>query len=211
MHFGACATLGRVAESGVFPLLGQTVSRIADHTNQCKITLGGNLAGTIRYREASLPLWIADAQAQLAGPQGLWSVPFDSVFDGRLRLEAQALLLSFSIPEPAAKWPFVHYKFVRADKIDYPLFTLVAARDDNGLIRLALSGVCCAPLRNADMEAAINDRKGTVEQRAQAAIERLPGPVLDDHLGSAEYRLFRLGLALRDAIDTLEGHSDAKA
>ncbi len=211
LHMGACATLSQVAESGLFPMLGETVARIADHTNQCKITLGGNLAGTIPYREAALPLLIADARAQVASALGNRCVPLRSIFDGRLRLEEQELLLFLDIPEPATRWPFVHEKLVRADKMDYPLFTLVAAKDDAGWIRLALSGLCDGPLRDAGMEDALNDPRTAVELRVKAAMERIPAPVLGDHLGSAAYRLFRLELALLDTIHHLEGQEDAKA
>lgn len=211
LHLGAWITLNQVTESRLFPLLGQTVARIADHTNQCKITLGGNLAGAIRYREAALPLLIADAQAHFASLQGQRTVPLADVFCGRLQPEAAGLLLGFNVPEPATKWPFVHEKLVHADKIDYPLFTLAAARDENGRIRLALSGLCDAPFRDGGMEAALNDPQAPVAQRVRAAIERLPAPVLDDTLGSAAYRLFRLELALGDALRALEGEHNAPA
>ena len=54
--FGSARTLREIQDSGLFPLLGLAGGRIADHTIQCKLTLGGNLAGTIRYHEALLPL-----------------------------------------------------------------------------------------------------------------------------------------------------------
>lgn len=211
LHVGACATLSQVTESGLFPMLGQTVARIADHTNQCKITVGGNLAGTIQYREASLPLLIADAQAEITSTRGTRSVSLPSVFDGRLRLDGSELLLSLSMPGAAAKWPFVHEKLVRADKMDYPLCTVVVAKDDAGFLRLALSGLCDAPLRDQGMEAALNDPQKAVEQRVKAAMKRIPAPVLDDHVGSAAYRLFRLEGALCDAVHALEGEQNAKA
>jgi CO/xanthine dehydrogenase FAD-binding subunit len=59
--FGAALTLDEVARSGLFPLLGLAAGRIADHTIQLKLTLGGNLAGTIIYHETMLPLLLADA------------------------------------------------------------------------------------------------------------------------------------------------------
>ena len=54
---GAALSLTRIAEEDLFPLLSLTVRRIADHTIQDKITLGGNIAGTIIFRESVLPLW----------------------------------------------------------------------------------------------------------------------------------------------------------
>ena len=50
-------------------LLSLAAGRIADHTIQCKLTLGGNLAGTIHYHETLLPLLLADAVIHIAGPK----------------------------------------------------------------------------------------------------------------------------------------------
>ncbi len=47
---GAALTLSDITRANLFPLLGKAAGRIADHTMQCKITLGGNIASTIVYR-----------------------------------------------------------------------------------------------------------------------------------------------------------------
>lgn len=49
---GSALTLTHVSDSNVFPLLSKTASRVADRTARNKITLGGNIAGEICYREA---------------------------------------------------------------------------------------------------------------------------------------------------------------
>lgn len=61
LHIGSVCTLYEISKSKLFPLLGLCCGRIADHTNQCRITLGGNLSGTIMYRETSLALLVSDA------------------------------------------------------------------------------------------------------------------------------------------------------
>ena len=53
VSIGAAETLNGVACWNGFPLLTKCCQRIADHTAQCKITLGGNVAGTVIYREAA--------------------------------------------------------------------------------------------------------------------------------------------------------------
>ncbi len=67
---GTANSLSQISESKLFPLLGTAAGRIADHTNQCRITLGGNLCATIIYRETSLPLLLCDAKVVLCGPKG---------------------------------------------------------------------------------------------------------------------------------------------
>jgi CO/xanthine dehydrogenase FAD-binding subunit len=84
---GSAITLTQIAESGYFPLLSEIVSRIADHTIQDKITIGGNLASTIIYREASLPLKLTNCRVKVLNNNGINEVQFSDVFDGRLHLQ----------------------------------------------------------------------------------------------------------------------------
>ena len=60
-------TLTNIAEKNYFPLLSLAVKRIADHTIQDKITLGGNLLGTIIYKEAILPLLLSNSRVVIQG------------------------------------------------------------------------------------------------------------------------------------------------
>ena len=60
LFFGAALTLTTIRESGLYPLLSHAAGRIADHTVQCKLTLGGNLAQHPRcwyYRNALTHCW----------------------------------------------------------------------------------------------------------------------------------------------------------
>lgn len=143
---GAAVTLTQIEDSGLFPLLGRTAARIADHTIQGKITLGGNLAGTIKYREAALPLLLCHCTAHVMTAGGEEERPFDQVFDGRLTLDDGEFLLNLSVPEEEAARPGRHAKRTRLDKIDYPLATLCAVRDGD-TIRAAVSGYAAAPAR----------------------------------------------------------------
>jgi len=68
---GGCVSLRQIKDSRLFPLLSAICGRIADHTNQCRITLGGNLCGAIRYRETALALLLTDADIVLFGLDGM--------------------------------------------------------------------------------------------------------------------------------------------
>ena len=85
LTIGSAVTLTKIAELNFFPLLSQTVERIADHTIQDKITLGGNLAGTIIYREAVLPLMVSNAHISIANTEGVRKVPIMEAFDKRIK------------------------------------------------------------------------------------------------------------------------------
>ncbi|MGE5578975.1 MAG: FAD binding domain-containing protein [Bacillota bacterium] len=200
---GAGVTLSEITESKVFPLLGAAGGRVADHTVQCKVTLGGNIAGTIVFREAALPLLLCDAVADVAGPSGRRSVPFVDIFvDGRLTLEEAEFLVSVSIPRDYTSAAWYHVKRTKMEEIGYPLLTLVALRSGDDA-RLAVSGMYPHPVRLTSLEQGLSRRSIRQADRVTEAVETLPGGVADDLEGSAEYRKAVFGKVLLDCLSKL--------
>lgn len=191
LMIGACVTLSAIAESKLFPMLGTTVSRIADHTNQCRITLGGNVCGTIIYRESVLPLLLTDCSVYLWGANGERRVPIKDVFHQRVMLKKGELITRFAIDQKWLGVPYIHVKKTKNEKIDYPLLTLVALLE-GGDIRMAFSGLCEFPFRSSRIEDILNDPDCTISEKAERITHQLPGPCLDNLDGSAEYRAFVL-------------------
>jgi CO/xanthine dehydrogenase FAD-binding subunit len=189
LHIGSACTLNQIKESKLFPLLTLSCGRIADHTNQCRITLGGNLCGTILYRETSLPLLLSDAALTVLGQEGLRTVPFQSVFQGRMQLEPGELIVQLHVPGWALKSPCIHVKRTTNEKIDYPLVSMAVIRKNNDL-RVAFSGICSYPFRSLAMEAVLNDRSLSCALRTEKAGGLLPEPAHGDVEGSGEYRMF---------------------
>ncbi len=81
-----------MTESGLFPLLGMTANRIADHTIQCKITLGGNLASSIIYRVNVPAAPALRRRLTVAGQNGLTEYDMAQVFQKRLQLRRAPFL-----------------------------------------------------------------------------------------------------------------------
>ncbi len=203
LALGAARTLNEIKESKLFPLLGTACGRVADHTNQCRITLGGNLCGTIIYRETALPLLLADAQVVLHGPEGRRAVPLAAVFGRRMQLRAGELVVELRAPAWALSAPYAHIKKTAQEKIDYPLVNVTALRAPEGL-RAAFSGVCAFPFRSAAVERVLNDAALSPAQRAEAAAEALPAPVHGDVEDSAAYRRFVFQNTLRKLLEEWE-------
>jgi len=203
VHLGAALTLSRIKESRCFPLLGLAAGRIADHTNQCRITLGGNLCGAVIYRETSLPLLLADAEVTLFGPAGQRTVPLQSVFQGRLLPKPGEFMVQAHIPGWALQEPYAHIKRTAQEKIDYPLVTVTALRKD-GALRAAFSGLCPYPFRSGQLEAVLNDRALSCRERAEQAAGLLPEPALINVEGSGAYRLFVLKNTLTALLEGWE-------
>lgn len=200
---GSSVTLSRISESKLFPLLGKAGGRIADHTMQCRITLGGNIGGTIIYREAVLPLLLSDSHVLVANGETLKQVPIQEVFNERLQLQKGEFIVRFIIGREYTTLPFVHVKKTKNEKIDYPLISIAAVKKD-GRIRLAMSGVCSFPFRSPLVEDCLNDRSLLREARAVKALQALPAPVLNDISGSDSYRSFVLKGTLINTLETLE-------
>jgi CO/xanthine dehydrogenase FAD-binding subunit len=206
LWMGAALTLYELGAANLWPLLTETVGRIADHTGRVHITLGGNLAGRIAYREAGLPLlvWAEEARVRVAGPGGLRTVPLLDVFDGTPHLEHGELFTAVGVPEWVATRPGRAVKRTRLDWVDYPLVAAALTRDREGRYRLALSGVTAEPFRARRLEAALNRPGHSIQDRVKEAVAALPHSVVDDLHGTPAYRRFVLGYTLQDMLEDLE-------
>lgn len=197
---GAANTLNLIKESRLFPLLGTAGGRIADHTNQCRITLGGNLCGTIIYRETSLPLMLSDAEIMIYGPGGMRAAAFGDVFRERMRLMPGEFLTQVHVPAWALHAPCIHIKKTAKGKIDYPLVNVTAMLKE-GQLRIAFSGLCAFPFRSTEIEEVLNDRSASHKARADAVPGLLPAPVHSDAEASGGYRLFVLKNTLLSLLE----------
>jgi xanthine dehydrogenase molybdenum-binding subunit len=204
IRIGSAVTLNRAADSGIFPLLGSLCDATADRTSRNQITVGGNLAGRIIYREAVLAFLVADSRLVAAGPSGMREIPIAEGFREVLRLQPGELLVRIETDAEYAALPYFHAKKRQLDVIDYPIVTLAALQRD-GKVRMAFSGVCGFPFRSAEMEAELNRPALTAEERVDRALSRLPAPVLHDIRASADYRRHVLRTTMLDALEALEG------
>ncbi len=187
---GSGLSLRLISEKNAFPLLSKTIKRIADHTVQNKITLGGNLAGTIIYHESLLPLLVTDSQVKVAGINGDRIVPVKEVFNGESKLTKGEIIVQIVIEEKHLSLPYIHVKRTKNEKVDYPLVTMVAIKSNNK-IHMAFSGLCDYPLRSLEMEDALS-MKAPKNNRINQTIEKLPNKLLNNLDGSSEYRKFVL-------------------
>ncbi|WP_238915226.1 FAD binding domain-containing protein [Clostridium sp. YIM B02555] len=200
---GAAVTLTQIAEANLFPLLSLTVKRIADHTIQDKITLGGNIAGTIIYRESVLPLLICNSQVVIAGLSGRKQVAFKDVFDKRAKLDPGDFIVKVIVEDKYLDLKYLHAKRTKNDKIDYPLITLAVIKVDKK-INIAFSGVCDYPFRSSVIEDYLNDKSLSVNERINNIICNMPVLILNDLSGSAEYRKFMLQKMLLEVLEKME-------
>lgn len=205
LRIGAALALSDVADRAAFPLLDATLRGIADRTVRNRLTLGGNLAGMLPYREAALPLLLADATLTTLLPGQNGARPerrarkLRESFDKRLLLATGELILSISIPIAAIELPWSHRRKTRSSSVDYPLVTLCMVRDGKS-IRLAVAGAHPYPVRSDAADAALS-------QNGQAGIEAVLaafGLLRADQRATAAYRAALLANLIRAAMEELE-------
>jgi CO/xanthine dehydrogenase FAD-binding subunit len=198
LRFGACLTLNACAEQRGFPLLAAAASGVADHTVRNSITLGGNIAGRLPYREAVLPFLVCDAIAEVAAPgAAAREAPLASLWDRRLRLAPGELLVALRVPAASAALRWAHRRRAKDSRVDYPLVTLACVRDRRSL-RVAASGVADYPLRLADVDAG-------AALDAAALLAAAGCRPRADARAAADYRVALLQAALDDAAAALGG------
>ena len=200
---GAAVTLTKISDSGLFPLLGKCCRRAADHTARDKITLGGNICGSLPYKEALLPLLLCDCEAVIAENGSIKIQPLTAIFDKELKLKNGEFLIQLSIDRSFAGLPYANIKKTRQEKVDYPLTAISLIAKDKQ-VRAAFSGLCQYPFRLAEIEDDLNNGSVSLNERIDKVFSHLPGPVLDDILGSSGYREFVARNALEEAMTMLE-------
>ena len=203
VSFGACVTLNEVIEREFWSLLSDACRGVGDHTVRNTVTVGGNAAGMLPYREALLPFLVAGGRVELAGPGGRRTVAVRQIFDKRLKLAEGEFLVRLFLPHAAFEKPSYYVRHTKDARVDYPLVSLTMLRDGHR-VHAAVSGTASYPVARDDMDERLSG-SGDPETRAAAAAELLDGSIRTDMRGSADYRRFLFEDALVRGLRELEG------
>lgn len=201
--FGAAVTINQIVDTNAPELLTRALAGVGDHTVRNSITLGGNIAGLLPYREGILPFLLLDGTVEIAGPDGRRTETLTDVFDKRLRLAKGEFALRFSLPASASEAPVFYARRTRDSRVDYPLITVCLARVGNE-VRCAVSGAFSYPVRSTAAEHLLGDTQKSPDERVRAALKEFPSRFVDDMRGSADYRRALLINSLVDGVKALE-------
>ncbi|KXH81743.1 xanthine dehydrogenase family protein subunit M [Sporosarcina sp. HYO08] len=202
---GSAVSLNELVTFNLFPLLGETVKRIADHTSRNKITIGGNVNSRLIYREGLLPFLLADAKVKIARKEKEEIVPLADLYKQEITLEPGSFVVQFIVDHAYTTLPFSTLKKTRMSQVGYPIVTVSALKKDQD-IRFAFSGVCQYPFRSFEMEKILSDGTMPEQDRIEQALSKLPGPILHDSYASAGYREFVFKNTLADTLQMMEGN-----
>ncbi len=200
---GASVTLNAIVNAGFYPLLEDVVKRIADHTSRNKITIGGNLNSQLMYKEAILPLLLADAKLEIFGEEGIRYVPVQEVFNKKRTLKQGELLVTIQVATENLQLPSTFIKRTKMSKVGYPVVSAAAIIKEEQF-RIAFSGVCASPFRSAAIEKILNASDLQIDQRIEKALREIPGKIVEDVNGSSAYRQFLLTQVMEDMYRGLE-------
>jgi len=192
IRFGAALPLNAVRDADLFPLLSRTIRHIADRTIRNRLSLGGNIAGALPYRETALPLLLADAVVLTIAPDPEGGPRrrqrhLREIFDKRLKLDPGELVLGFELDARIAAADWRHFRRTRSAGVDYPLVTacfLLAGAEPG----LAVSGLHPYPVYVPGL---IDDAEATLARVLDQ------GPAKDDSRGSGAYRIALLREMIR--------------
>ncbi len=201
---GASLSLNKVVKENVFPLLSESSKVIADHTTRNQITLGGNLTGRLPFKEALLPLLVAEAEVTTINKDGFRTRPITEVFDKRMVLDKEEILLQIIIDKKKTKLPYFQTRKVKQSEIDYPVLHIAALKEDNK-IKMAISSLCAFPFRNEKIEEVINDNSLSFEEKIYQVIENLPVPISSNQRGGKDYKEMLFRNSLGECLKNLGG------
>ncbi|WP_250674732.1 FAD binding domain-containing protein [Paraclostridium ghonii] len=199
---GSCITLATIENTHFFQLLSNKAKGISDLTTRNKITVGGNICGNIKYKEAILPFLISDTYLTIASERGLKKVDLNSNFSNKLNLNQGEFIVNFILNKNYANLRSTYTRETKFAKIDYPLVS-TAALSLNDKIRVAFSGICDFPFRSKQVEDKLNDSGVSKIERINNAISAIPYKIINDVQGSSEYRRFVLKNNLIDILNNL--------
>ncbi len=200
---GGSITLANLEEREEFPLLRKNCGRIADHTSREKITIAGNICGSIQYKEAILPLLLTDATLLIASGSGMKEVPLQKIFDKRIHLDHGTFIVQIAINKSYLNLKFVSKKITKIGRIGYPVLTVNGLQTEE-MMRFAFSGLCAFPFRSYTIEKILNNGADSFEETLHAVIHALPAPILNDAHGSSAYREFVLQYLLEESLAKLK-------
>ena len=200
---GACVTLNAAVEAQEWQLLVRACKGVADHTVRNTLTVGGNAAGMLPYREALLPFLVGNGSVRIAGPKGTRDVAVREIFDKRLKLGTGEFLVSLSVPRGAIEAEHFYVRHTKDSRVDYPLVTLCMLEVE-GRTRAAFAGTAAYPVADDQVDDALN-QSGKPEERAEAAAAVVDKAIRSDMRASSEYRRFLLVDALASGLKVLEG------
>ena len=194
----SCRTVWENREvSEKFPALEDAATLIGGIQIQGRATFGGNLCNAAPSADTVPPVIVYGASAHIVSARGERDVPVEEICTGpgRTSLANDEILVSLSIPVPAANSGAAFLRFIPRNEMDIAVAN-AAARvdlDETGetikTARIAIGAVAPVPLFVEEAGAALTGKPVNDESIADAAgIAREAATPINDMRGTIEHR-----------------------
>jgi carbon-monoxide dehydrogenase medium subunit len=214
---GACASHRAVEVSPQvregWPILAETVAKVAAPQIRNLGTLGGDLCHSEYGADPPATLLALEAQARIVGPTGERWLPLEEFFVDlyQTALGPAELLTQLKLPPLPSKSKMIYIKYALRAMDPAIVGVAVVMEVEDGRCRKArigLNGAAPVPLRARQAEAALQGRRldqATLEEAARAAqAEAAP---FTNAYASAEYRRRMVGVFVKRALRLAQGES----
>ena len=194
----SCRTVWENTEtSRLFPALTDAATLVGGVQIQGRATFGGNLCNAAPSADTVPPVIVYGATARIASARGERDVPVEEICTGpgRTSLADDEILVSLSIPVPAANSGAAFLRFIPRNEMDIAVAN-AAARvdlDETGTTfkaaRIAIGAVAPTPLFVEAAGAALSGKPVNDASIAEAArIARDAASPINDMRGTIEHR-----------------------
>ena len=194
----SCRTVWENREvSEKFPALEDAATLIGGIQIQGRATFGGNLCNAAPSADTVPPVIVYGASAHIVSARGARDVPVEEICTGpgRTSLADDEILVSLSIPVPAANSGAAFLRFIPRNEMDIAVAN-AAARVDLGetgetikAARIAIGAVAPIPLFVEEAGTALNGKPVNDGSIAEAArIAREAATPINDMRGTIEHR-----------------------
>ena len=204
-----CLIYENAAIAKAYPGIIDAVSLIGGIQIQSRASLGGNLCNASPAADG-IPVLIAlEGVCDIAGPQGIRSVPVEQFCTGpgKNQLQRGEILMRLRFPSKKAASGAAYLRFIPRNEMDIAVvgvgvaIQLNAAKAKCLAARIALAAVAPTPLLVADAGAALVGT--TLDETAitkAANLAQAAAKPISDMRGDAEYRKHLVGVLVRRAL-----------
>ncbi len=196
---GSTVTLSKIADENIFPLLADVCRHIATRTARNKITIGGNIASNLPYKEALLALLVADSELLISSPKGEYRKNINEIFEGGFKLKRDEFIIQIMTKKEMLHHPYYHFRRTPQSSINYPVLSM-ACLSNEGKMNVAFSGLCSYPFRSLKIEKVLNESI-PFSEKFNKITHLIPANIADNFTASREYRLFVFEQALKELME----------
>jgi carbon-monoxide dehydrogenase medium subunit len=214
LFIGAGVPISRIAREPLAVTHARALAEACDLIGGPQVrnvaTLGGNVAHALPAADGTIALMCLDAEAEVAGPQGVRRLPMPQLFlgPGKSALQAGEIIVGFYVDQTKPGQASCFKRIMRPQGVALPIINnsvwLEREGDKINQIRIAVGPGGAVPFRARKAEAFLAGKPYS-EEIFKSALESLITEVkfrTSAMRATSEYRYHLVGTLLKDTLET---------